>query len=164
MEFVITEPGADPIILEGHFAAPPVEVYQAWTDPDIVMKWFGRVPNSLHSASIDLRLGGAWKFLESHDDEKSVGFEGAYLAIEPARRLVFTWSKVIARATGERDATPHSQVEVTFSARGNGTDVRLVHSGMHDDDIRRGRWMGLCLQHDECVALADRTRFVTRDY
>lgn len=161
MEFVITEPGADPIILEGHFAAPPVEVYQAWTDPDIVMKWFGRVPNSLHSASIDLRLGGAWKFLESHDDEKSVGFEGAYLAIEPARRLVFTWSKVIARATGERDATPHSQVEVTFSARGNGTDVRLVHSGMHDDDIRRGFAGGWDFAFSTMSVLLSRTERVS---
>ena len=75
-----TEPGADPIVVEGYFAAAPARVFQAWTDPDIVMRWFGRVPNSLHSATIDLRRGGAWRFVESSDDVKSVGFEGEYVA------------------------------------------------------------------------------------
>ena len=138
LEFVRTEPGEDPIIVEGYFAATPASVFQAWTDPDIVMQWFGREPNSLHSATIDLRRGGAWRFLESNDAEKSVGFEGKYLDIVPGERLVFSWSKVIAHATGERDATPTSQVEVTFKAKGNGTDIRLVHSAVHDEAARHG--------------------------
>ena len=138
LEFVRSEPGEDPIIVEGYFAATPAAVFRAWTDPNIVMKWFGRAPNSLHSATIDLRPGGVWQFLESSDEERSVGFEGEYLAVEPDRHLAFTWSKVIARTTGERDATPISRVEVTFTAQGNGTAVRLVHSAVHDDDTRRG--------------------------
>ena len=138
LEFVLTVPGADPIIVEGYFAAPPVRVFEAWTDPDIVMKWFGRGPDSLHSATIDLQQGGAWQFLESKNEEKTVGFEGEYLDIDPGRRLVFTWSKVIAHATGEREATPKSRVEVVFSANGTGTVVRLVHSAVHNEEGRRG--------------------------
>ncbi len=137
-EFVRTEPGKDPIIVEGYFAASPSRVFRAWTDPDIVKKWFGRAPNSLHSAAIDLREGGAWRFLESSDQEKSIGFEGEYLDIEPGERLVFTWSKFIARAAGDRDVTPVSQVEIIFSARDNGTHVRLVHSAVHDEGTRKG--------------------------
>ena len=138
LEFVRSEPGTDPIIVEGYFAATPAKVFQAWTDPDIVMKWFGREPNSLHAAAIDLRPGGAWQFLEASDEQRSVGFEGEYLKIEAGERLVFTWSKVIAHATGGRDATPVSLVEITFTAKGSGTDVRLVHSAVHDEDTRRG--------------------------
>ena len=138
MEFVTTEPGDDPIIVECYFAASPARVFQAWTDPNIVMQWFGRVPNSLHSASIDLRQGGAWQFLESHDAEKSVGFEGEYLAIQPNARLVFTWSQVITHAKGERTSTPYSQVEIIFKPKGQGTEVRLVHSAIHSEDTRRG--------------------------
>ena len=141
--FVRSEPGDDPIIVEGYFAATPARVFQAWTDPNIVMQWFGRVPNSLHSATIDLRQGGAWQFLESRNDEKSIGFEGEYLDIEPGERLVFTWSKVVAHASGERESTPHSQVEVIFTPKGEGTDVRLVHSAVHTEDTRKdfgGGW------------------------
>ena len=80
--------------------------------------------------------------MESKDDERSVGFEGEYLDIEPGERLVFTWSKVTAHATGERESTPYSQVEVIFTAKGSGTDVRLVHSAVHSDETRRGFGVG----------------------
>jgi uncharacterized protein YndB with AHSA1/START domain len=70
MEFVKSVPGDDPIVVEGYFAATPARVFEAWTDPDIVVKWFGRAPNSVLSAIIDLRPGGAWQFLLSKDEHK----------------------------------------------------------------------------------------------
>lgn len=138
LEFVRTEPGEDPIIVEGYFAAAPARVFQAWTDPDMVMKWFGYAPNSLQGARIDLRPGGAWQFLKSNDAEKSVGFEGEYLEIDPGKRLRFTWSYFVEHANGEREATPASQVEVHFTANGSGTDIRLVHGAIQDEGTRQG--------------------------
>lgn len=136
--FVKTELGADPIVVEGYFAAPPEKVFHAWTDPESVMKWFGHTPNSLHSAEIDLKPGGAWQFLMTKDDQRSVGFEGEYLEIEPGGRLVFSWAHVVAHSDGNRDATSYSQVEVTFTAKGGGTDIRLVHSAIQTEDARKG--------------------------
>ena len=138
MEFVKSEPGDDPIVVEGYFAASPARVFEAWTDPGIVVKWFGQAPNSLHSATIDLRPGGEWRFLKSKDADKSVGFEGQYLEIEPDEKLVFSWAHVVAHANGEREATPYSRVEVMFTAHGSGTHVRLVHSAVRAEDARRG--------------------------
>lgn len=136
--FVKTELGEDPIVVEGYFAAPPEKVFHAWTTPESVMKWFGHKPNSLHSADIDLKPGGAWQFILTKDDHHTMGFEGEYLDIEPAQRLVFSWSHVTNHADGNRDATPYSQVEVTFTGKGGGTDVRLVHSAIQNDDARKG--------------------------
>ena len=51
----------------------------------------------------DLAHAGAWKFVESEDGARSVGFEGEYLEIDPGRRLVFTWSKVEEVAPGLED-------------------------------------------------------------
>ncbi len=138
MEFVKSVPGDDPIVVEGYFAAPPDQVYEAWTDPDTVVKWFGQKPNSLHSASIDLRPGGTWRFLKSKDDDKSIGFEGLYQVIKPAEKLVFSWAHVVAHADGRREETPYSRVEVVFTARGRGTFVRLHHSAISNDQSRRG--------------------------
>ena len=138
MEFVKTTPGDDPIVVEGYFAVPPAQVFKAWTDPAIVMKWFGQKPNSLHSATIDLRPGGVWRFVKSKDDDKSVSFEGQYQDIEPGKKLVFSWSHVVVLANGERQATPYSRVEVSFAARGKGTYVRLIHSAIRNRDARAG--------------------------
>ncbi len=138
MAFIKSPPGDDPIVVEGYFAAPSAKVFEAWTDPNIVVKWFGHAPNSLHSATIDLRPGGAWRFLKSKDDDKSIGFEGRYLDIQPGEKLVFSWAHVVAHANGEREATPYSRVEVIFTAKGSGTYVRLVHSEVGSEDARRG--------------------------
>ena len=137
LEFVRTEPGDDPIVVEGYFGVSPEKAFEAWTDPNIVMKWFGRQPNGLHSATIDLRTGGIWRFLESKDGDRSVGFEGQYLDVKPNEKLVFSWARVITHDGGGREATPTSRVEVEFTPRGSGTHVRLVHSAIHDEDTRR---------------------------
>ncbi len=138
MNFVKSIPGEDPLVLEGYFAAPPAKVFEAWTDPAIVVKWFGHKPHSLHSAAIDLRPGGAWRFLLSQDADKSIGFEGEYQEIQPGERLVFSWAHVIAHADGAREETPRSRIEVMFTAEGAGTAVRLVHSAISNEQSRRG--------------------------
>ena len=138
MQFVKSVPGDDPLVVEGYFAASPARVFEAWTDPNIVMKWFGQTPNSLHSATIDLRPGGAWRFLKSQDADKSVGFEGQYLDVRPDEKLVFSWAHVVTHANGTRETTPTSRVEVTFTAKGKGTFVRLVHSAISNEPSRRG--------------------------
>ncbi len=138
MDILTSTPGDDPILVNCYFASPPAKVFRAWTDPDIVMKWFGQTPNSLYSASIDLKLGGVWRFIKMKDAEKSIGFEGQYQDIQPGEKLIFSWSHVTEHANGERDASPYSRVEVTFTAKGNGTDVRLIHSNVRSEDARRG--------------------------
>jgi len=138
MEFVKSQPGSDPIVVQGYFAVSPARLYEAWTNPEIVMQWFGLAPNSIHSASIDLRQGGAWQFLKSKDEIKSVGFEGHYLDIQPNKKLIFSWSLVTVLADGTRDATPASRVEVEFHANGEGTDLKLIHSTLHNQEIAIG--------------------------
>ena len=70
-------PGGGPIVVEGNFAAPPEKVFEAWTYPDIVVQWFGQALYSLKAATIDLRSGGAWRFLLADDGRRSMVFEGA---------------------------------------------------------------------------------------
>lgn len=127
-----------PIVIERYFAASPAAVFAAWTDPSMVKQWFGPAPNSLRAAEIDLRVGGGWKFIESLDQGRSVGFEGMYLEIASNERLSFTWTKFVAHADGHRETTPESSVLVTFSANGTGTDVRVIHRDVHDEPTHKG--------------------------
>ncbi|PCH46536.1 MAG: hypothetical protein COC23_03960 [Hyphomicrobiales bacterium] len=138
LEFVKTEPGDEIIVVEGYFAVTPKQMFEAWTNPEIIKKWFGRKENSLHSAEVDLCKDGAWRFLVSSDDEKTVGFEGAYIEIETDRKLVFSWSRTITFANGEKELSPASRVEVVFSPHGSGTNVVLHHSSIQSEDERTG--------------------------
>ncbi len=136
MTFLVTEPGAEPVIVEGWFGAEPARVFRAWTDPDEVMKWFGHPQNRIASAEIDLRPGGAWRFTFPGADEKSFGFEGAYEDVSPHDRLVFSWRRFDADRSGASESGPFSRVEVAFSPKGAGTTVRLVHRALPDDARR----------------------------
>ncbi|MTI45845.1 uncharacterized protein YndB with AHSA1/START domain [Roseibium hamelinense] len=138
MEVLQNAPGSEPVIVEGYFPASPARVFNAWTDPDAVKQWFGRQPNSLSDAIVDLKVGGRWCFLKAEDHGTKILFEGEYKVIEPGHRLVFSWSHVIAYESGKREATPHSLVEVEFRKKGNGCVVKLVHSKIRSDDARKG--------------------------
>ena len=138
MNFVQSEPGQDPVVVEGYFGFAPERVFQAWTQPDLIRQWFGIAPNSLEAAEVDLRPGGKWRFLRIQESDRWEGMEGEYLEIVENERLVFSWAHVKANNTGKREATPDSRVEISFTPRGSGTFVRLVHSAIGTEGARRG--------------------------
>lgn len=138
MNFVKTELGSDPIIVECYFAASPEAVFRAWTDPEIIMKWFGPTPGALLSVTTDLRVGGAWRFTMSDDGQTSMGFCGEYLAINPDKELILSWSKFVEGPSGNGKSTPMSRVEVTLSKNGSGTNVHIKHSAIADESTRIG--------------------------
>ncbi len=132
VEFVQSDPGDDPIIVDCTLEASPSDVFEAWTDPEIIMQWFGPRPNTLVSATIDLRLGGQWCFVKSKNEEGTTGFEGEYLVIEPGKRLAFTWAQFAKSVDGQKDLTPSSKVEIEMSSVEQGTHLRLIHSSLPD--------------------------------
>jgi uncharacterized protein YndB with AHSA1/START domain len=84
---------ADPDLclrLERSFAAPPQDVFDAWTTPELMKRWMfvGR-GNDIYKVQADLRVDGAFSILEWSGSE-DVDHFGHYRAIEPPHRLAFT--------------------------------------------------------------------------
>ena len=61
------------------------------TRPEHVKQWWGRLGEgySVPVCEIDLRVGGAWRFVNRHPKGEAV-FYGEYREITPPSRLVFT--------------------------------------------------------------------------
>jgi uncharacterized protein YndB with AHSA1/START domain len=58
---------------------------------------------------------------------------GRYLVVDPPRRLVLTWGW-----EGNQHLPPGSStVEITLEPDGEGTIVRLRHTGLPDDELRQ---------------------------
>ena len=138
MNFLQSQPGDEPIIVEGFFPVSPQILFNAWTEPDKIKRWFGIRPNSLASAEVDLRKGGLWRFLTTDEGAHTVGMEGEYLEIVPDEKLVLSWMHVIVHPGGKREETPVSKVEVNFSPKGSGTWLKVMHSGIRTEDARKG--------------------------
>ena len=89
--FRVTTPSDREIRLTRLFNAPRRLVFEAMTKPEHVKQWWGRLGEgySVPVCEIDLRPGGAWRFVNRHPKGEAA-FHGEYREIAPPSRLVFT--------------------------------------------------------------------------
>lgn len=115
--------------------ATPAEVYQAWTDPDLLMRWFGPENVTMQEAEVDPRVGGTYRIVMLEDNGERHQVSGAYQEVVENERLVFSWAWV---TTPERV----SRVTVTFKSDGAGTILTLLHEQFFDEAALRGHTHG----------------------
>ena len=137
---VTPDPATD-LVLERVVDVAPDLVWDAWTDPDQVVRWFTPAPWSTVSCRIDLRPGGEFHTTMRSPDGEEFPNSGCYLEVVEGRRLVFT----SALGHGYRPV-PADDEDVPFTAvidlipEGDGTRYRAV--ALHADPATRDR-------HDE---------------
>jgi uncharacterized protein YndB with AHSA1/START domain len=87
----VTTPSEREIALTRVFDAPRHLVFEAWTKPELVKRWlYGPDDWRLAVCEMDLRVGGATRFVWRHGDGKEMGMSGVFRQIAPPDRLVFT--------------------------------------------------------------------------
>jgi uncharacterized protein YndB with AHSA1/START domain len=86
----VTLPTDEQILISREFDAPKHLVYEAWTTPELVKRWWTANRGEATVAEIDLRVGGAWRYVMVTDDGFEVGFHGEYREIVPNERIVST--------------------------------------------------------------------------
>jgi uncharacterized protein YndB with AHSA1/START domain len=117
--------------MERTFNAPAQRVFDAWTSPEVLRRWWHAEHDWETSlAEVDLRVGGAVRVV-MRDPHKDVeyGGGGQYLEIDPPRRLVFTWYW---------DGNDTRQViEVDFEEADGVTTVRFTHRDLWNEEAVR---------------------------
>jgi uncharacterized protein YndB with AHSA1/START domain len=87
---VVTLPSDREILITRQFDAPASLIFKAYTTPELVKRWWGFETSQWLVCDIDLRVGGAWRYVTREKDGTEVGFHGEYREIEAPRRLVST--------------------------------------------------------------------------
>lgn len=90
MTLRVTSPSELEILLTRSFAAPRPLVFAALTQPDLLKRWYGARGWNLVSCTVDLRVGGAWRFVSQGPGGQHMGQSGIYREIVPDERLVYT--------------------------------------------------------------------------
>lgn len=89
--FTVTLPSDREILVTRIFNAPRRLVFEAWTQPEHVKRWFGGCGNmTMTICEIDLRVGGTWRYVLHDSNGIDHGFSGEYREIVPSERLVST--------------------------------------------------------------------------
>ena len=59
----VTLPTDEQILITREFDAPKHLVYEAWTTPELVARWWAGERGKVTSIDIDLRVGGTWRYV-----------------------------------------------------------------------------------------------------
>src|SRR5438445_4565878 len=86
----LTLPADEQILITREFDAPKHLVYEAWTTPELVKRWWSANRGEMTIAEIDLRVGGRWRYVMVTDGGFEVAFHGEYREIVPNERIVST--------------------------------------------------------------------------
>jgi uncharacterized protein YndB with AHSA1/START domain len=125
--------------IERTFAASAEEVFDAWTSPEVLRRWFHCLPDwQTPEAEVDLRVGGRVRVVMRKPDGTEAGMRGEYRLIERPQRLVMSWTF---------DDYPDNEqlIELTFSESEGSTTVLMVNSRISTDGRRESQdegWIG----------------------
>ena len=133
---VVTLPEDTQILITREFDAPARLVYRAWTEPELVRRWWSGDRGEVTSAEIDLRVGGTWRYVMTATAGFEVAFHGEYRELVPAERVVST--EVFE---GMPDAEALSTV--TFTEADGRTTLRILvqHSSQEHRDMHMNSGM-----------------------
>jgi uncharacterized protein YndB with AHSA1/START domain len=79
------------LVFERTFDAPREQVWKAFMDPELIPRWWGPHGTTTTVLEMDVRPGGAWRYLSRAPGRDDVTFYGEYLEIEPPERFKWTF-------------------------------------------------------------------------
>lgn len=141
--------------------APRARVYEAWTNPEILKKWFG--PSNMHcpDATLDLHVGGRYR-IDVVPDSAPAGAQpgsecaerrsaaiGSYTKVVPNELLQFTWSP-------DWNLGEESLVTVSLKDVPQGTELTIRHERFNTEASRDGHNNGWAGSFDKLAELLER--------
>jgi uncharacterized protein YndB with AHSA1/START domain len=110
------------VVITRIFDAPRALVFQAWTDPKHLKRWWGPKMFTNPVCEVDARVGGAWRIVMRSPDGVDYPCGGVYREIVEPERLVFT------NIATDNDGNPilDGLTTVTFEEQGGKTKLTLT--------------------------------------
>jgi len=122
---------ADPreLVITRLFDAPRELVFQMWTEPEHMMRWWGPRTYTCPNCTMDVRPGGAIRLCMRSSDGQDLWVNGVFREVVAPERLVFTATNEVDRA--------ETVISVTFEDQGGKTFLTM-HQTLSRSDIGRG--------------------------
>jgi uncharacterized protein YndB with AHSA1/START domain len=115
----VTLPQDDQILITREFDAPRHLVYRAYTEPELIRRWWAGRRGDVTSAEADLRVGGGWRYVMVGREGQEVAFHGEFREIIPNERIV---------STEVYEGAPDSEAVnlITFTESGERTTLSIL--------------------------------------
>jgi len=139
--FKVTTPTEREIVMTRDFNAPRAAIFEALTKPELVRRWLlGPPPWWMAECEIDLKAGGAFRYVWRRPEGKDMGMRGVYREVTPPERIVNT--EVFDEPWYEGEAV----VTTVLEERGDRTtltatvlyDSREIRDGVLEVGVEKG--------------------------
>lgn len=141
----------DEIVITRIFDAPRDLVWKAWTEPELVMQWWGPKGYTSPACRIELKVGGSYLYCMRSPEGRDVWSTGVFREIKKPERIVCTDSfadekgnRVTAAYYGMSREIPAEMIlTVTFDVQAGRTRFILRHAGIpagKTSDLTRAGW------------------------
>lgn len=145
----VTTPSDREVVLTRVFDAPRRMVYDAFSKPELLKRWFGPRGWSLEVCEVDLRVGGGFRFVLSGPNGARMGMRGVYRELTPPERSVHMESF--------DDFPGESQVTAVFTEEAGRTTltatVQYPSQEVRDAVIASGMEHGAAESYDKLAEL-----------
>ena len=147
-KLMIDTPSDREIVMTRVFDAPRDMLFDAFTNPELVPQWLtGRPDHSMPVCEIDLRAGGAYRYVWRGPDGKEMSSKGVFREVAPPERVIATERFEPSWYEGENVNT------TTFIEAGGKTTVTLrIECGskeIRDTMMKSGMERGVAYSYDE---------------
>jgi uncharacterized protein YndB with AHSA1/START domain len=127
--------------------AAPERLFEAWTSPEHLRRWWGPPGGRCTRAAVDPVAGGRYQLDNELADGSTVIISGRFTLVDRPRQLAYTWR--VEPGPGHFEL-----VTVTFAAAGAGTEVTVEHVQIHDERSRDEHAAGWAACLDRLAAWA----------
>ena len=86
----VTLPADNQILITREFDAPRHLVWRAYTEPELIKRWWAGRKGTVTSVDVDLRIGGQWRYVMTANDGFEVAFHGEFRMIDAPSLLINT--------------------------------------------------------------------------
>jgi uncharacterized protein YndB with AHSA1/START domain len=131
------------LVIERVFDAPRERVWEAWTEPEQVKKWWGPKEFTAPSIESDFREGGKYLYCMKAPDGQDYWSTGTFREIVPMERIVVTDSFADEKGNvvppdhyGISDHPLEGRMTVTFEELGDQTRLVIRYEGMAPGEMR----------------------------
>lgn len=123
------------LVVRRTILATPERLFDAWTQPEQLTKWWGPSGASCPHADLDLRVGGSYRITNLFATHEKLHISGEFQVIERPNKLVYTWRI-------EESEGPAELVTVLFEEREAGTELIVIHERISDAQMAEGHEAG----------------------
>jgi uncharacterized protein YndB with AHSA1/START domain len=134
------------LVLTRTFNGPARIVFEAWTKPEMLKRWWAPKSSgmSLLSCELDVRVGGRYRFEFGQEASKTMAFFGRYIEVIPNSRLVWT----------NEESDEGAFTTVTFEEKG-GKTLLVMHELYPSKEALDGAIAGMPDGMEETFAQLD---------